>query len=67
MSVYRDLGVSAVTHGPQRTVLDDVPTPTDQMLAEAGACPLRARSGGNQGTHGHSAAYFNLEAREVLH
>jgi hypothetical protein len=31
-------------HGPQRTLLDDVPTTTDQMLSEAGACPLRGLS-----------------------
>jgi hypothetical protein len=35
-------------HGPQWTVLDDVPTPTDQMVPEAVACPLRARSAGQR-------------------
>jgi hypothetical protein len=36
-------------HGPRRTALDDLPTPTDQMLPEApSACPLRARSAGQR-------------------
>ena len=36
-------------HGPQRTVLDNLPIPTDQMLPEVTACPLRARSDGTPG------------------
>jgi hypothetical protein len=33
------------------TVLDSSPTPTDQVLPEAGACPLQALSGGKQSVH----------------
>jgi hypothetical protein len=36
-------------HDHWRTVLDDLPTPTDQMLPDVSACPLRTRSDCKQG------------------
>jgi len=39
--------------GRRWTTLDG-PDGPDQMLPEVSACPLRARSGSNRGTHGHS-------------
>jgi len=38
-------------HDRRRTVLDDVPTPTDQMLPGPPACSLKARSGGKRFIH----------------
>jgi hypothetical protein len=38
-------------HDRRRTVLDDLPTPTDQMLTQASAsCPLCGRSAGEYRT-----------------
>jgi hypothetical protein len=46
---YGQLWNVGPAQGPHRAVLDDVPTPRDQMLPEVSACPLRARSGGKTG------------------
>gem|GEM_PF-4464758 len=47
-------GVRYPSTGGRRWTALDGPDAPDQMLPEVSACPLRARSGSNRGTHGHS-------------